>query len=140
MRQTRYDIPETRRRRRWLLAYLLLLLGSAPIALPIWTAVLRDRIGVWLSVEAIHVLQYVGLGALVAWSHRGARRSRAHTRRLAGLVMGIGVLDEVIQQWLPNRFFQWSDVGWNWVGGLLGLAMSSGWPTRGDTHRRQSAV
>jgi VanZ family protein len=42
---------------------------------------------------------------------------------LLGVVAGIGLLDELIQGYLPQRVFQWSDVALNWAGGLVGAIL-----------------
>jgi VanZ family protein len=109
--------------RRWLAGYVVVLLGSLPFALTVWTRWLRDTVGRLVSLEAIHVIQYVGLGWLGMWygSSGLARRARVG---LWALLLGIGWIDEGIQGQLPQRVFEWSDVGWNWVGLALGAVVS----------------
>lgn len=111
--------PGQRVRGRWLAGYVLVLLGTLPIAQPIWTGWLRERIGRFVSLEAIHVVQYVGAGWLGAW-YSASGLSRGQRIRLWGSLVGLGWVDEAIQGWLPQRFFEWSDVGWNWVGLAVG--------------------
>lgn len=118
------------RRQRWLLGYAALLAGSWPLALPCWNGWLGGWVGGWLTVEAVHVLQYGGLG----WLGAAYARTLASAGRRGAVVGGlaaVGVLDEAVQRWLPQRVFQWSDIGWNWAGLLLGvilcIAASSVW-------------
>lgn len=104
--------------RRWFIGYSILLFGSLPLALPLWNAYLRDSLGRLVTAEQLHVVQYAGLGWLAAWSARAGRAGRG---RLAWVwVAGIGLMEELCQSLVPGRFFQWSDVGLNWLGGLLG--------------------
>ncbi len=39
------------------------------------------------------------------------------------LTSAIGVLDETAQKFLPNRYFDWNDIGINLLGGLIGVAV-----------------
>ena len=76
-----------------------------------------------MTIEAIHVAQFVGLGVLIGY--HGAI-DEARRRRFIGMVsfvLGIGLLNEGLQGWIPQRCFQWSDVLLNWMGGLLGLCL-----------------
>jgi VanZ family protein len=111
-----------RARRRWLIGYVIALFGTLPLALPCWNGLLRASVGRIITVEAIHVIEYVGLGWLAGRYARDAEPPRPRLMIVA-LVAGIGLLDEILQGYLPQRVFQWSDVALNWVGGLLGLAL-----------------
>jgi len=94
--------------------------GALPLALPCWNDFLRDSVGRVLTVEAIHVVQYGGLGWVGAVYARTI--STVPWRwALVGLLAASGWLDEVVQGRLPQRVFQWSDVGLNWLGLLIGF-------------------
>ena len=113
--------------RRWLIGYIALLFGSLPFALAVWRTVLMGSVGRFVTVEQLHVAQYSVLGWL------GGRYADAvvsppwHRGLLVVCGAGIGLLDETVQRWLPGRFFDWSDVGWNLAGVALGLSLSAGW-------------
>lgn len=96
--------------------------GALPLALPCWNGFLRDSVGRVLTVEAIHVVQYGGLGWVGAVYARTITTPRWRWALTALLVLA-GWLDEVVQGWLPQRVFQWSDVGLNWLGLLLGFTI-----------------
>jgi len=74
-----------------------------------------------MTVEQIHVAEYVGLGWLSAAYARAVDPSRGKLIRLLLFVAGVGLLDEVAQRWLPGRFFDWADVRLNLAGGIAGL-------------------
>lgn len=133
-RETRLAISEigvwdeaarARRRRiarRWLTGYLIVLFGTVPIAVPWWNGFLQSWVGRFLTVEAAHVVQYAGLG----WVGAVYARTITTLRRrwgLAVLLAMAGLLDEMVQGWLPQRVFQWSDVGLNGLGLLLGFTI-----------------
>ena len=111
--------------RRWLVGYIVMLFVSLPFALPCWNGFLRDRIGRFVTIEQIHLLLYMGLGALAAGevlvlSVRHLLKREKCLTLLCLMVAGVGLLDEVVQGWLPGRVFQWSDILLNWAGGGLG--------------------
>lgn len=73
--------------------------------------------------ERLHFLEYGLLGMLIL---RASLRTKPHSWRasfgLAAVVLClIGTVDEVIQYLLPNRFFDWRDLWFNVLGGLLGF-------------------
>ena len=114
-----------RRRRvlRWgLLGYLAAMFGALPLAVPCWNGFLRDSVGRVLTVEAVHVVQYGGLGWVGAVYGR-TMPTISWRWALAVVLAAAGVLDELVQGRLPQRVFQWSDVGLNWLGLLLGLTI-----------------
>lgn len=118
---------EARRAQGWLAAYLGALFAALPVALPWWNGGVREAVGRWLPVEAVHVLQYAGLGWLGAWEARAARRAgRARIGVLSALA-GVGLLEEALQAWVPQRVFQWSDVGLNWAGFATGIMVFAAW-------------
>ena len=55
---------QAKRVRRWLVGYAVLLIATLPLGLPCWNLFIRDSIGRVLSVEALHVMEYVGFGLL----------------------------------------------------------------------------
>jgi len=112
------------RRGWWLLGSLVLLAASWPLALPCWNGWLRGWAGGWLSPEAVHLLEYGGLGWL-GGAHARTMASAGRRWALVGGLAAVGLLDETVQRWLPQRVFQWSDVGWNWTGLLLGVLLSA---------------
>lgn len=73
--------------------------------------------------ERVHFLEYGLLGMLIL---RASLRTMPQSWRasfgLAAVVLcTIGTLDEIIQFLLPNRFFDWRDLWFNLIGGLLGF-------------------
>ena len=110
-------------RTRWLIAYAAGLFLISAVGLPVWNAFLRDSLGRFLTVEQIHLVEYAGLGAVAVLFLRPAVRPWRAFLRLAGIVAAVGLADEILQFFLPQRFFQWSDVCLNWIGGLAGLAI-----------------
>lgn len=73
--------------------------------------------------ERVHLLEYAGLGYLLAYAlQKDGRGSFYMTVPLAGFVIGLG--DETLQGFFPNRVFDWYDVGLNTIGILIGLAVA----------------
>lgn len=116
-----------------LAGYVLLLFGSLPLAWPLWTGFLRDRIGGVISVEEFHLIEYGVLGILT-WRvlQTGGPRAMRWLPCL-GATFSVGLAEELLQALLPQRFFQWSDVGLNWAGTAAGLA--AGWLVQGTVRR-----
>lgn len=110
--------------RRWLLGYVALLLGTLPIAFPLWNRVLRDAVGSYITVEQIHLAEYAGLGWYACWYALADRRPRRTLLVLMGILAAVGVVDELIQGLLPHRWFEWSDVALNGAGGLIGMMIA----------------
>ena len=110
-------------RTRWLIAYVAGLLLVSAVGLPVWNAFLGDSLGRFLTVEQIHLVEYAGLGAVAALFLQRTARPWRVVPRLAGIVAAVGLADEILQFFLPQRFFQWSDVFLNWAGGLVSLAI-----------------
>ena len=108
---------------RWLIIYAAGLFLISAVGLPVWNAFLGDWLGRFLTVEQIHLVEYAGLGAVAALFLRTTARPWRVFFRLAGIVAAVGLADEILQFFLPQRFFQWSDVLLNWIGGLVGLAI-----------------
>ena len=111
-----------RRLRWWVGGYVAALFGLLPAALPCWNGWARDVLGRFVTIEMIHVGQYLGLGWLAAsYAWAGEDPFRTWTG-LGPLVAGVGLVDEIVQGYLPQRVFQWSDVLFNWMGIALGVA------------------
>lgn len=108
---------------RWLIAYAAGLFLISAVGLPVWNAFLGDSLGRLLTVEQIHLVEYAGLGAVAALFLQRTARPWRVVLRLAGIVAAVGLADEILQFFLPQRFFQWSDVFLNWAGGLIGLTI-----------------
>ncbi len=104
-----------------LVGYVLLMLGTLPLALPLWKQFGQDSIGRVVTVEQIHLAQYFVLGLLAClWALERGWKSKRLFLLLGGAFL-IGVADELIQSLLPERYFQWSDTGLNGVGAGVGL-------------------
>ncbi len=116
-------------RRRWFLGYAAVLLTTLPAALPCWNAFLKETVGRVLSIQAIHVVEYLGLGLLGAWYRRASEQPRRALVRVLVLVLAVGLADELVQGLLPQRLFEWSDVWLNWCGGVGGVGAGelAGW-------------
>lgn len=73
--------------------------------------------------ERFHFLEYGLMGMLVLRaSLKSQPRSLKAAFGLAALVLcTLGTIDELIQYFLPNRFFDWRDIWFNIAGGLLGF-------------------
>ncbi len=111
-----------RRRRRWLIGYVILLLGTLPIALPCWNGFLKGSIGRFVTLGQIHLVEYAGLGGFGALYARADAQPWRSLGNFVGLLAVVGLVDECIQWILPKRYFDWADVGLNLVGGVMGLA------------------
>ena len=107
--------------RTWLIGYVAVLIGTLPIALPCWNGFLRDALGCFVTIEQIHLGEYVGLGWFAGRYARADVRPWRALGRLVGLVAAVGLVDEFVQGILPQRVFEWSDVGLNLVGGVCGM-------------------
>lgn len=67
-----------------------------------------------LPIERIHFIEYGVLGWLSYW---------AFGKKAIIYVITVGIIDELIQGALPNRFFDMRDIMMNIVGGGLGMVM-----------------
>jgi len=78
-----------------------------------------------MPVERIHLLEYGAVGVL---AHRALRHSFAGVQRaiLAVLIaFNVGLGDEMIQGWLPRRFYDTKDITVNGLAGLLGVLVAA---------------
>ena len=71
--------------------------------------------------ERIHFLEYGILGILIEKALRIKKRMFLTYFLTFILTVIFGWLDEVIQYYLPGRFFGWRDVLYNALGGILGV-------------------
>ena len=71
-----------------------------------------------MNLGQVHVLQYAVLGWLVAWTI--PRTLPWVCGGLFGL-SAVGWLDELLQRFVPGRYFDWADIWWNMLGGGAGL-------------------
>ena len=110
----------------WVIGYSAALFIASAVALPCWNAFLRESIGRVLTIEQLHVIEYAGLGGLAAFAVRAARLWRT-VLGVGAAVVGVGFLDEALQVFLPQRYFQWSDVWLNWVGLAVGTLAVRVW-------------
>ncbi len=75
--------------------------------------------------ERVHLLEYAGLGYLIACALEPRLRNILLYNRALGLVFLIGFGDELIQGMLPSRVFDLRDVLFNAVGGIAGIIIRS---------------
>lgn len=74
-------------------------------------------------VEQIHLVEY-GLVGFIGYLSSGARSGRASAGCILPwllIVLVVGLLDEVIQHFLPMRVFDWRDVFINGLSAVLGF-------------------
>ena len=70
--------------------------------------------------ERFHFIEYAGVGYFLA---RLCSDGKKGYLSAVPWVFIIGLGDEIIQYFLPNRFFEWRDVFGNLAGGVLGLLL-----------------
>jgi hypothetical protein len=100
------------------LSYLLLLLG----------ALVALRTLVSSPIGRVHLVEYGLLAILVLRAlPAGVGRYPAAFASAAA----VGLLDETVQHFLPNRVFDWYDVGLNAAAALLGLLAAAWWTWTG---------
>lgn len=87
-----------------------------------WFSEALNRIeGIFDGVTSTHVVMFLAIGLLLAWS---LPRMRAWALVFVGLtiIAVLGVLSELVQFFVPGRTLRLSDVGADLVGGAAGLA------------------
>ncbi len=109
---------------RYLVGYVLIKFATLPLALLCWNRFLRDSLGRLMTVNQIHMAEYMGVGVLAAWYAHAGVRPRRTLMKVGTFLLVVGFVDEVIQAALPQRFFQWSDVALNWSGAMVGLGLT----------------
>ncbi len=88
----------------------------------VWGAILVNNFGA--PAEATHLLEYGGLAVLLFYKfrkHFAAVRSAPLYLAAATLTLTVGILDEIYQGWLPNRYYDLNDIFTNASSGILGL-------------------
>jgi len=87
-------------------------------------AVLRTLVS--SPIGRIHLLEYGLLAVLIL---RALPRRRGVGPFLAAFAAAatVGLADETVQHFLPNRVFDWYDVGLNFAAALLGLFAAAWW-------------
>lgn len=127
-----------------LLAHYVLFDGHLSDRVAFWSLVLVAALagafllGLRVPEERVHFFQYGVLGLLLrsALCHRNAPLPSMAIGAL--LASGIGLADELIQGWLPNRHFDSRDIGLNAVGAVLALVGDEAlhrrvWPRAGSS-------
>ncbi|MCA9773176.1 MAG: VanZ family protein [Myxococcales bacterium] len=89
-----------------------------------WAFVLLAYLGLIVKfgsipVEQIHILMYGLMGVLVYGALDKRRPQRVVFARAVGIVFAIGLVDEFIQKFLPNRVYDVRDILMNGVTGLV---------------------
>lgn len=103
------------RRRRMPWAGLVGVLGIAAVAGMALTTIR-------LPEERIHFIEYMVL-VVVAWKMFRAWDLPWSLLGAIVISIGVGVVDESIQGFLPQRVFDWRDIGFNAFGALLGAGL-----------------
>lgn len=97
--------------------YLLLLTGGALMGLTLASS----------PVGRIHIAEYALLGFLVVRSLPERLDGPALVVLAVAAAACMGLADETVQHFLPNRVFDWYDVALNGGSALLGVLFSSWW-------------
>jgi len=106
-------ISQTLNRKQWI----------ALIAIGLAVCLFMSEMGI--PEERIHLLEYAGLGYLLVWAFRSRYQNILLYHRALGLVLLIGIGDEVIQGALPNRIFDLRDILFNTLGGTAGIMVAA---------------
>ena len=114
------------------------------LALALYTRPSVREIGVWAGAAAVfmmlfarlgipeertHLFEYVVVGSLIYAALRVRAGNGGGPARPAlvavAVTVAVGTLDEVIQFFLPNRVFDWVDVGFNALAATLAVGTSA---------------
>jgi len=94
-----------------------------------------------ITLEKVHLLEYGVLAYLAFSAVTVTRRGGPGAALAAAFVAAAGAGDEVLQDLIPERYFDWYDIFGNWIGGALGgvawLAASPASPWRRLSEPRQ---
>lgn len=102
--------------------------GLAIALVAVWIAARSTGIGRVDAVERIHFVLYGSLGALLWRAARGEGRLAAAAIAVLG-ASGVGIVDELVQWWVPSRTGDVRDVFLNaWAGAAGALFGASVWP------------
>ncbi len=96
---------------------------------PIWASLVFIVIPLFLPtvVERLHFIVF-GLFGYLSLRSWGSQKAIA-------LCFLAGLLDEILQWWLPDRVGDWRDVGFNWFACLAGSLLAYFLWSRHETHR-----
>lgn len=81
-------------------------------------------------IGRVHLAEY---GLLAVLAVRAFGPGRAATLAGGALAAAVGLLDEVVQGFIPNRVFDWWDVALNAAAAALGAAAAAWWRWTGRT-------
>ena len=76
-----------------------------------------------IPIERIHLVEYMGLGYLIARAMGASFQDPFLVGRALGLVIGIGTGDELIQGAWPERVFDLRDIFFNTISGVAGIIL-----------------
>ncbi len=107
----------------------------------VWGAILVNNFGA--PAEATHLLEYGGLAVLLFYKFRRRYvkiRSAPLYLAAAILTLAVGILDELYQGWLPNRYYDLNDIITNASSGILGLVYVWGVMRPGPLRERVKSI
>ena len=100
----------------WAIMILVLSMIPAPTYVP-------DKF-IFLSFDTFaHAVFYMPLGALILWSFPRGPRITIWARAVAG-TLAFGFMIELIQAFVPSRFFGWTDALADLTGGVIGATFA----------------
>ena len=76
-----------------------------------------------MVIEKVHLIEYGFMGYLALRAFQGVRSRDTRYMCVIAIITIVGYCDELIQFFLPNRFYDLMDVYLNVLSGLLGLAL-----------------
>ena len=124
------------------------MLGMALVVLSIITQRIKMRagwkeLGIWLGIAAVYLLLFVRIeipeerthlieyGVLATFIYQALKERMRHGHYIPQpaiftivVVALLGLFDEIIQYFIPNRVFDWRDVGFNALAGIIAIMVS----------------
>lgn len=128
----------SQRRIIWILAgaWIFLIYGTLPASAGIYNYLCqKTALGFWFkrlygSDIYIHLAEYAVPGFLGCRAlGSGLKRKHAFLWTVVGIFFA-GWGEEYLQQFMPRRAYQWTDVFWNAAGGFMGALLARGNPSR----------
>ena len=119
--------------------------GKDGVALGIAGAYLLLFLRMWTPAERTHLMEYTVVALLIyeALSERASNGRRVPLLPLLAFLLTalIGVIDEVIQWFLPSRVFEWIDILFNTLAAFMAVlaCVALGWARRLTSRLRQRA-